>query len=211
MGLISVVLLVILIVSAVLLVLVVLVQDDQGEGLGGIFGGGSTTPFGSRSGNVLTRFTAILAAVFLFCIFGHCVGQQDPRGRERHRPSPGRVPPGGKPAAELVGADPRRSRCVEPADAAILRGRAGSIRTAPRRPPRSAAAGAAKTPASSAARQRGATRVGVLLHDLFSAPRIKCHLEAEDKAEVFEELVDLLVTQYRTDSRDEILDAIRQA
>jgi preprotein translocase subunit SecG len=70
MGLISVVLLVILVVSAVLLVLVVLVQDDQGEGLGGIFGGGSTTPFGSRSGNVLTRFTAILAAVFLFCIFG---------------------------------------------------------------------------------------------------------------------------------------------
>ena len=70
MGLISVVLLVILVISAVLLVLVVLVQDDQGEGLGGIFGGGSTTPFGSRSGNVLTRFTAILAAVFLFCILG---------------------------------------------------------------------------------------------------------------------------------------------
>ncbi len=69
MGVISVVLLVILIISAVLLVLVVLVQDDQGEGLGGIFGGGSTTPFGSRSGNVLTRFTAILAAVFLFCVF----------------------------------------------------------------------------------------------------------------------------------------------
>ncbi len=69
MGLISVVLLVILIISAVLLVLVVLVQDDQGEGLGGIFGGGSATPFGSRSGNVLTRFTAILAAVFLFSVF----------------------------------------------------------------------------------------------------------------------------------------------
>jgi preprotein translocase subunit SecG len=69
MGLISVVLLVILIISAILLVLVVLVQDEQGEGLGGIFGGGSTTPFGSRSGNVLTRFTAILAAVFLFCVF----------------------------------------------------------------------------------------------------------------------------------------------
>ncbi len=52
--------------------------------------------------------------------------------------------------------------------------------------------------------------MGVLLHDLFSAPRIKCHLEAEDKAEVFEELVDLLVTQYHTGSRDEILDAIRR-
>ena len=35
-------------------------------------------------------------------------------------------------------------------------------------------------------------------------------MEAEDKAEVFEELVDLLVTQYHTGSRDEILDAIRR-
>jgi PTS system fructose-specific IIC component/PTS system nitrogen regulatory IIA component len=35
-------------------------------------------------------------------------------------------------------------------------------------------------------------------------------LEAEDKTEVFEELVDLLVTQYHTDSRDEILEAIRR-
>ncbi len=52
--------------------------------------------------------------------------------------------------------------------------------------------------------------MGVLLHELFSAPRIKCHLEAEDKTEAFEELVDHLVTQYRTDSRDEILEAIRR-
>jgi preprotein translocase subunit SecG len=70
MGLIAIVLLVILIISAVLLVLVVLVQDEQGEGIGGIFGGGSNTAFGSRSGNVLTRFTAVLAAVFLVCCFG---------------------------------------------------------------------------------------------------------------------------------------------
>ena len=70
MGIIGVVLLVILIISSLLLVLVVLVQDDQGEGIGGIFGGGSNTAFGSRSGNVLTRFTAALAAVFLFCCFG---------------------------------------------------------------------------------------------------------------------------------------------
>jgi len=69
MGLIGIVLLVILVISAVLLVLVVLVQDEQGEGIGGIFGGGSNTAFGSRSGNVLTRFTAVLAAVFLVCCF----------------------------------------------------------------------------------------------------------------------------------------------
>jgi preprotein translocase subunit SecG len=70
MGIIGIVLLVIMVIAAVLLVLVVLVQDDQGEGIGGIFGGGSNTAFGSRSGNVLTRFTAALAAVFLVCCFG---------------------------------------------------------------------------------------------------------------------------------------------
>ncbi|MGA2977182.1 MAG: preprotein translocase subunit SecG [Spirochaetia bacterium] len=70
MGVIGIVLLVILVVSAILLVLVVLVQDEQGEGIGGIFGGGSNTAFGSRSGNVLTRFTALLAAIFLVCCFG---------------------------------------------------------------------------------------------------------------------------------------------
>lgn len=48
------------------------------------------------------------------------------------------------------------------------------------------------------------------LQDLLTPARIKCRLEAEDKAEVFEELVDLLVTQYGLESRDAILDAIRR-
>jgi preprotein translocase subunit SecG len=67
MGVISIVLIAMLVISAVLLILFVLIQDEQGEGIGGLFSGGSSTPFGSRSGNVLTRFTAVLAAVFLFC------------------------------------------------------------------------------------------------------------------------------------------------
>ncbi len=70
MGFLGIALIVIFIATSVLLVGVVLLQDEQGEGLGGIFGGGSSTPFGSRGGNILTRFTSILGAIFLFCSFG---------------------------------------------------------------------------------------------------------------------------------------------
>ena len=68
MGFLSVFLLVIFVIASLLLIGVVLIQDDQGEGLGGLFGGGATS-FGSRSGNILTRFTSILAATFLICAF----------------------------------------------------------------------------------------------------------------------------------------------
>jgi mannitol/fructose-specific phosphotransferase system IIA component (Ntr-type) len=52
--------------------------------------------------------------------------------------------------------------------------------------------------------------VALLLQDLFLPSRIKCRVEAEDKTEVFEELVDLLVNQYQLDCRDEILEAIKR-
>ncbi|MFP4385365.1 MAG: preprotein translocase subunit SecG [Spirochaetia bacterium] len=65
MGALSIFLLVIFVITAILLIIIVLMQDEQGEGLGGLFGGGSTTPFGSRSGNVLTKTTSILGAIFL--------------------------------------------------------------------------------------------------------------------------------------------------
>jgi preprotein translocase subunit SecG len=69
MGLVSVILLVLFVIVALFLMLVVLIQDDQGEGIAGMFGGAGTTPMGSRSGNVLTRFTSILGALFLFGAF----------------------------------------------------------------------------------------------------------------------------------------------
>ncbi len=52
--------------------------------------------------------------------------------------------------------------------------------------------------------------MSILLRELFTPARIKVQVEAEDKDEVFEELVDLLVTQYRLDCRDEVLEAIRR-
>ena len=70
MAILSVLLLVLFLIACLFLILMVLIQDEQGEGIGGIFGGGSSTPFGSRSGNVLTRFTSILAAIFLLTSFG---------------------------------------------------------------------------------------------------------------------------------------------
>ena len=70
MAIAGILILVVFIITAILLILVVLIQDDQGGGIGGMFGGGeSSSPFGSRTGNVLTKFTSILGAVFLISAF----------------------------------------------------------------------------------------------------------------------------------------------
>ncbi|MFW6229262.1 MAG: preprotein translocase subunit SecG [Alkalispirochaeta sp.] len=61
---------VIFVVTSVFLVLVVLLQDESSDGLGGIFGGGGASQVGNRSGNILTRITSVLAAVFLLSSFG---------------------------------------------------------------------------------------------------------------------------------------------
>jgi preprotein translocase subunit SecG len=70
MGILGVVLLVVFILVAILLILLVLVQNEEGDSLGGIFAGGSASAFGSRSGNVLTRATSILGALFLVLSLG---------------------------------------------------------------------------------------------------------------------------------------------
>ena len=69
MGMLSIVLLVIFALAALLMILVIMLQDDQGEGIGGLFGGGSSSAFGPRSGNILTRFTTILGAIFVVGAF----------------------------------------------------------------------------------------------------------------------------------------------
>ncbi|MDR0721199.1 MAG: preprotein translocase subunit SecG [Treponema sp.] len=80
MTILGVVLLVFFIVVAILLVFLVLVQNEEGDSLGGIFAGGSSSAFGSRSGNVLTRATSILGALFLVLSFSLALVNRTPSG-----------------------------------------------------------------------------------------------------------------------------------
>ncbi|GHT87249.1 preprotein translocase subunit SecG [Spirochaetia bacterium] len=80
MGVLSVVLLVLFVIAAILLVLLVLIQNEEGDSLGGIFAGGSSSAFGSRSGNVLTRATTILGGTFLALSLGLALLNRTPGG-----------------------------------------------------------------------------------------------------------------------------------
>lgn len=64
MGVLGVLLLVFLGIISTLLILIILVQNEEGSGLGGIFGGGNSALMGVRSGNILTKITTILSVLF---------------------------------------------------------------------------------------------------------------------------------------------------
>ena len=80
MGILSIVLLVFFVIVAVLLILLVLAQDEEGDSLGGIFAGGSGSAFGSRSGNVMTRATTVLGALFLVISISLALIHRSPAG-----------------------------------------------------------------------------------------------------------------------------------
>ena len=65
MGVLSIILLILLVIASLLLVFIVAIQTESGTGLGGIFGGGSDSTFGSQTGKVLNTVTAILGTAFL--------------------------------------------------------------------------------------------------------------------------------------------------
>ena len=73
MGILAIMLLVFFVLVAFLLVGMVLIQDEQGDGLAGMFGGGSTSTFGSRAGNVLSKTTTVLGALFIITALGLAV------------------------------------------------------------------------------------------------------------------------------------------
>ncbi|MGI5870084.1 MAG: preprotein translocase subunit SecG [Kiritimatiellia bacterium] len=52
-------------VICVMLIGIVLIQRSKGQGVGLSFGGGAEAVFGAQMGNVLTRTTVILAAIFI--------------------------------------------------------------------------------------------------------------------------------------------------
>ncbi|MDR3138293.1 MAG: preprotein translocase subunit SecG [Treponema sp.] len=80
MGVLSILLLVFFVIIAALLIFLVLLQNEEGDNLGGIFAGGSASAFGSRSGNVLTRMTTVLGALFLIISFGLALINRTPGG-----------------------------------------------------------------------------------------------------------------------------------
>lgn len=70
MGVFGIILLVVFVILSLLMLLLVIVQNDNSQGLGGIFGGTSDTTFGTGSGNMLTKVTYIVGGLFLVTALG---------------------------------------------------------------------------------------------------------------------------------------------
>jgi preprotein translocase subunit SecG len=69
MDIIGVVLLVVFVIVCLLIVALVLLQNEEGDGLGGLFAGGSNSAFGSRSASVLTKTTYVMVTLFFVTAF----------------------------------------------------------------------------------------------------------------------------------------------
>lgn len=69
MGLFGIVLLVLFAIVCLLLIFLVVIQDQEGEGLGGIFAGAGSAAFGSRSSNIVVKTTYVLGTLFFVLAF----------------------------------------------------------------------------------------------------------------------------------------------
>lgn len=73
MGLFGIILLVLFAIVCALLIFMVVIQDQESEGLGGLFGGAGNAAFGSRSTNVVVKFTYVLGGLFFVIAFSLAV------------------------------------------------------------------------------------------------------------------------------------------
>jgi preprotein translocase subunit SecG len=73
MGLFGIILLVLFAIVCALLIFMVVIQDQDSEGLGGLFGGAGNAAFGSRSTNVVVKFTYVLGGLFFVIAFSLAV------------------------------------------------------------------------------------------------------------------------------------------
>lgn len=76
----QVVAIVFFVIVGILLAAIVLIQDEQGDSIGGLFSGGSNSAFGSRSGNILTKTTTVLGALFIGLAILLAFWYRTPRG-----------------------------------------------------------------------------------------------------------------------------------
>jgi preprotein translocase subunit SecG len=61
-----------IILTSIFLIFLVLIQRGKGGGLAGAFGGvGGSSAFGSRAGDLFTRVTIVVAAVWVLMIIVH--------------------------------------------------------------------------------------------------------------------------------------------
>jgi preprotein translocase subunit SecG len=69
------------IIAGLLLIFLILIQRGKGGGLSGAFGGsGGSSAFGSRAGDMFTRITIIMAAIWIFLIVIHVKVVQNSKG-----------------------------------------------------------------------------------------------------------------------------------
>jgi len=78
MGTIGIILLVVFIIISVLLIGIVLIQNEEGGGMGGLFGGSGSSTFGSRSQTVITKTTYILVTLFFVVSFVLALSNRSP-------------------------------------------------------------------------------------------------------------------------------------
>ncbi|MCR4676674.1 MAG: preprotein translocase subunit SecG [Sphaerochaetaceae bacterium] len=64
MAALSIILLVLFVLVSLLLIFVIAIQSEDDSGLGGVFGGNSTSVFGGNTNKVLNKVTAYLVVAF---------------------------------------------------------------------------------------------------------------------------------------------------